>query len=101
MSVSSTINKRKVVVPNTCGGCDATWTAAGIAHCSGCHRTFSGAALFDRHRSLAGEHGTCADPLHIRDRDGQPICELRDGAWRYPEMTDEEKLARFGTRGAA
>lgn len=34
----------------SCGGCDNTWTGANTAHCSACHRTFSGPTLFDKHR---------------------------------------------------
>lgn len=34
----------------SCGGCDATWTGVNTSHCSGCHRTFSGPTLFDKHR---------------------------------------------------
>lgn len=82
----------------TCGGCDATWTAQGAAHCaaSGCHRTFSAAGLFDKHRSTPGEHGRCLDPATLTARDGSALFEFRDGMWRGPEMTDEAKAARFG-----
>lgn len=73
-----------------------TWTAPGAAHCAGCHRTWSGVALFDRHRTGYGEHGQCQDPAAMLDKSGAPLCEFRDGMWRGPEMTDEQKLARFG-----
>lgn len=80
----------------THGACGATWTAAGAAHCSGCCETFSGTALFDRHRSGYGDRGSCTDPATLVDRHGNPVCELRDGMWRYPEMDEATKLARFG-----
>lgn len=88
----------------TCGGCDHVWTGLGAAHCAarGCHRTFSTTRLFDLHRSTrGGEHGTCADPEKIRNRDGEPTMFFRDGMWRGPEMTDEQKLARFGEPSSA
>jgi hypothetical protein len=80
----------------TCSGCDAVWTGSAAAHCSGCHRSFSGATLFDRHRSVAGERGRCTDPATLARPDGQPICELRDGMWRFPEMDEATKAVRFG-----
>lgn len=92
---------RKPDPPNTHGACGATWTGTRAAHCSGCCRTFSGIELFDRHRAGYGEHGQCVDPAELRDRTGTLICEFRDGMWRFPEMTDEEKLARFGDRRAS
>lgn len=82
----------------TCGGCDASWTALGAAHCSGCHRTFSSVGLFDRHRTAAGgEHGSCLDPGRLVNAStGERVAFLRDGIWRGPEMTDEVKARKFG-----
>lgn len=79
----------------TCGGCPSTWTAPGAAHCAaqGCHQTFTSVGLFDRHRSPVGAHGSCREPLAIG-------LEFRDGMWRGPAMTDEQKAARFGGGGA-
>lgn len=36
----------------SCGGCDATWTGVNTSHCGvgGCHQTFAGPSLFDKHR---------------------------------------------------
>jgi hypothetical protein len=83
----------------THGACGATWNGVSAAHCSGCCRTFSSPTLFDRHRSkTGGEHGSCLDPATLADANGNQICEHRDGLWRFPEMTDEQKLARFGAR---
>lgn len=80
----------------THGACGKTWSGNGVAHCSGCHENFSGVGLFDRHRSITGAHGTCVPPDQLRTTGGERVCELRDGVWRYPEMTEEQKLARFG-----
>lgn len=82
----------------TCSGCDDTWTALGACHCSACHATFSGVALFDRHRSVAGgEHGSCLPPGRLCNvTTGERVMFLRDGMWRGPEMTDEQKTKRFG-----
>jgi len=76
-----------VIQTFTCGGCPAVWTAQAAAHCGACHASFSGIRLFDRHRSLVGLHGRCVDPAGLMSR-GEPICELRDGVWRSPEMDD-------------
>lgn len=47
----------------TCGGCPATWTAQGAAHCAAakCHRTFGSVTAFDKHR----KSGTCQHPLVV------------------------------------
>lgn len=87
-----------------CGGCDTVWTAPGAAHCaaSGCHRTFGGVSLFDAHRSTrGGDHGSCVDPEALTNTAGERIAFFRNGMWRSPEMTDEQKLARFGDRTGA
>lgn len=89
---------RKPASTITCGGCDAVWTAPGACHCAGCHRTFSGLGLFDRHRTGYGEHGRCHDPATLTDRSGAPVGEFRNGMWRGPEMSDDVIAAR---RGAA
>lgn len=80
----------------SCGGCDATWTGSAAAHCSACHQTFSSGTLFNRHRSIAGEHGRCYRPGVLIGRSGDPLCEFRDGMWRFPEMSDADKATRFG-----
>lgn len=74
--------------------CGESWTALTAAHCAGCHRTFSGAGLFDKHRSARGEHGACLNPADLRHvRTGEPIAFFRDGMWRGPEMTAEQLQA--------
>lgn len=73
----------------TCGGCTQIWTAASAGHCSACHRTFATVGLFDRHRSPVGKHGSCREPSTVG-------LEFRDGMWRGPAMTAEQKAARFG-----
>jgi len=86
-----------------CGGCDTTWTGTSPCHCGGsggCHRTFGSARYFDAHRVQYGDRGSCADPATVTIQTGthagEPFMVLRDGMWRGPEMTDEQKLARFG-----
>lgn len=82
----------------TCSGCAARWTAPSACHCSGCHETFSGIALFDRHRSTAGgEHGSCLPPGRLCGTvTGERVMFQRDGMWRGPEMDEATKLKRFG-----
>lgn len=78
-----------------CGGCDQRWTGMAPCHCSACHLTWSGITLFDRHR----RGGACLTPDEVITQ-GQELIH-RDGIWRQPEMSDEEKLARFGDRTAS
>jgi hypothetical protein len=83
----------------TCAKCQTKWSGAAVAHCSGCHASFAGVSLFDKHRTVRGEHGTCLDPETVRNgRTGQRVMFLRDGVWRGPEMTEEQKLKRFGQK---
>lgn len=95
---------RRPPTPNTCGGCDATWTAPRAAHCAamGCHRTFASVALFDSHRSARGAHGSCIDPESVHHgKTGERLMFFRNGMWRGPEMTTEQKAAAFGRGDAA
>ena len=88
---------------NTCSGCSATWTGTSVCHCSSCHRTFAGVRVFDLHRTQYGEHGTCRRPADMIVtsglRAGEPVMFLRDGIWRGPELSDEQK-SRFGQRAS-
>lgn len=77
---------------NVHGTCGATWTGARACHCSGCCRTFSGLHLFDAHRRGYGERGSCLEPEEM------PGVELRDGIWRHPQMTEDEKRTVFAGR---
>lgn len=68
----------------TCRRCGTEWTGLAIAHCTapGCHRTFTTAANFDRHRAGSKDRtrkqGECSDPaacgLELNER----------GQWRQP-----------------
>ena len=90
--------------PHSCSGCGAIWTGARTAHCSACHLTFVTVGLFDAHRSMAGNYGSCRDPATLTYRAGQRAGERvmfwRDGLWWAPEMTGEEELAAFGERAS-
>lgn len=85
----------------SCSGCSNTWTAGGAAHCGGCHRTFSTPSRFDMHRSARGERGTCLDPAEVVSASGERQLFLRGGIWRGPELTEEQKLTRFGEQRAS
>lgn len=87
----------------TCGGCDASWTGTSPCHCAapGCHRTFSGIRLFDAHRHHRGEHGGCLDPETVTNARGERVMFFRDGMWRGPEMSDEEKSRASSARAAS
>lgn len=70
-------------VTYTCGGCDNRWGGVSRAHCSGCHRTFTGAATFDQHRRDIKGVGTCIDPATLLTKGTQePTQVFRDGLWR-------------------
>lgn len=84
--------RRTTSTGHSCNGCGARWTGLSPCHCGACHRTFAGIALFDRHRDQHGERGHCVDPATITK--GSPI-EFREGMWRGPEMTEEQKAKRF------
>jgi hypothetical protein len=86
--------------PHSCSGCSAIWTGARAAHCSACHQTFATVGLFDAHRSIAGDCGSCRDPATLTYRTaqgaGERVMFWRDGLWWAP--SDEEKVAAFGER---
>lgn len=85
---------KRATPTNSCSGCDARWTGSRAAHCSACHRTFGGVGLFDSHRTMQGDHGTCLDPANLTNGQGDPVAFFRDDMWRGPEMPDDQ-LARF------
>lgn len=69
----------------TCSGCPNTWGGLNSAHCSACHRTFSGVGTFDKHRV----RGRCLDPAEIQNgKTGAPIFRFDDGIWRYWERRE-------------
>jgi hypothetical protein len=43
---------------------------------------------------MRGAHGSCIDPVSI----GAHVVVFRDGMWRGPEMTEEQKIKAFGHR---
>ena len=86
-----------------CPRCAARWSALGVARCSACHRVFSTAAAFDRHRTARGDRGGCIEPATIRAARGEPVMVDRDGMWRAPEMPAAVRQARgsLDARGSA
>lgn len=63
--------------------CGARWAGKAAAHCSACHQTFSGATMFDRHRSNVGERGKCLAPGRlVNTKTGERVMYLIDGVWR-------------------
>jgi hypothetical protein len=75
----------------TCGGCGASWSALSAAHCGSCHRLFASVSLFDMHRSQDGDHGACIPPGEVQGRNGEQRLFFRDGMWRGPELSDEQR----------
>lgn len=51
--------KAGVIVKTNC--CDAEWSGLKPAHCSVCHRTFTGPWAFDKHRA----YGKCRHPEDV------------------------------------
>lgn len=76
----------------TCGGCPSTWTGTSRAHCSACHRTFSGVHLFDAHR----RNGRCLHPAYVTDQRGERLMYQRGGLWRGRELSSEDKRRIWG-----
>jgi hypothetical protein len=82
-------------IPTTygCGGCDNRWPGVSRAHCSGCHRTFAAFGLFDRHRRMREEIGSCLDPETItsksKDGDERRVMYLVNGIWSSVEERGE------------
>lgn len=71
---------------NRCG-CGNTWTGRNVSHCGRCHRTFTGVASFDDHRSGKKPHkgkgfyrpgGTCYDPAQTGQK------QNAKGNWGFP-----------------
>ena len=82
-----------------CGGCDNRWPGVSRAHCRSCHRTFAGFGLFDRHRRLDGEEGTCLDPELIVAKNKitkveERVMFLVNGIW----SAVEERAPSIGQR---
>lgn len=75
----------------TCSGCDAAWTARNAAHCGSCHSLFASVPLFDMHRAQDGDHGACIPPGEVQGRSGEQRLFFRDGMWRGPELSDEDR----------
>lgn len=72
---------RAYVLPFSCGGCDNRWSGTSMAHCAGCHRTFTTVGNFDKHRSGSRSGhaaGECSDPA---DRG---LVENARGQWSAP-----------------
>jgi hypothetical protein len=67
----------------TCPRCDAWWTGLTAGHCTGCHRSFTGIAAFDRHRS--GSHAAdtrhCLDPATVLNEKGEPALVPANKPW--------------------
>lgn len=63
--------------------CGAWWTGLTAGHCTGCHRTFSGIAAFDRHRTGSHAGGTrrCLDPATVVNERGEPQLVPANRLW--------------------
>lgn len=58
-----------------CTKCPERWTGRTTAHCSACHRTFTGPSAFDAHRTGSHANNTrrCLDPDTITDQHGNKL----------------------------
>jgi hypothetical protein len=69
------------------GACGKGWKQRGnrTGHCSGCHETFEGIALFDAHQRRSADGSlVCLDPAVMKHR-GKRL-RLVYGTWRGPQM---------------
>ncbi|MGH3766030.1 MAG: hypothetical protein ACRDS0_29990 [Pseudonocardiaceae bacterium] len=84
--------------PYSCSGCTALWIGDCTAHCAACHSSFSTVGLFDAHRSLAGDAGTCRGPATLihraGERAGERVMFWRDGLWHAPRSMSFDPAAR-------
>ena len=71
---------------HACGRCENIWGGLNTAHCSGCHRTFTGLTAFDRHRDGSHAKGTrhCVDPSTL----GLVDAGRAYPRWGYPSDPD-------------
>lgn len=65
----------------SCGGCDTRWPGISRCHCSGCHQTFSGLELFDKHRRERHGDGYCIPPEDVVNREGIRQMFITNGIW--------------------
>lgn len=79
MSVATT-EDTKIRHPHVCNGCALRWAGANTAHCSSCHRTFSGITTFDQHR----RGGSCTDPAGV----GLELSSRSYECWANPADPD-------------
>lgn len=62
--------------------CGAWWTGTRVAHCGGCHRSFSSTTAFDQHQR-GGEPGTlCRDPEQVGL---VPVAKPYGVLWSWPD----------------
>lgn len=71
-------------LPHHCNGCTSRWGGLSTAHCTGCHRTFSGINAWEKHR--AGSHTTikgryCVDPETVLNKKGEHVLALTNRAY--------------------
>lgn len=91
-----------------CGGCDRVWTGIAEAHCTTCHRHFTGITAFDEHRGGPDDDRRCADPAMLVDGRGDPKLSERlrasgpvwgspsAGEWGFGRQSTEETTAIGG-----
>lgn len=100
--VSGSTNVPEPRKPYGCGGCDSRWSGVSRCHCSRCHHTFAGAALFDKHQHLRNDVGYCDDPSAMTNsKTGAQLMFLDDaGIWSSVEEPTQRK-APVRRRGGA
>lgn len=59
-------------LPHHCPRCPSRWSGYNTAHCSVCHRTFTGVNTFDKHRV----RGKCVDPEAVVNKKGERVLAL-------------------------
>jgi len=71
-------------LPVACAGCEQRWYGIDRAHCANCHRTFTDADLFDRHRV---DH-ECRNPVSLN-----MIKHAKSGVWEPRPTTIKPRCA--------
>jgi hypothetical protein len=80
-------NVRDAECKGACTDCDIKWRGDAIAHCKGCHETFSSDSGFFLHRRAF----KCTPPEEVKHKDGSRklFYDEKLEVWKHPTMPSE------------
>lgn len=71
--------------------CGKRWHSSGnrTGHCSVCHETFEGVALFDKHQRNSDDGSfECLNPIDMEFPKGYPLKQDEYGTWSTTKVND-------------